>query len=328
MAPAGHGTCVDNIKESIPSTPAAACLFCRKLIKLDRHRHVVTFHSELAQLWHCPVSWCTVWKRTLQDCMDHLRKAHAVPKEVNTSNMGQWFPPWTVRREVWTEALKPSNSGISTDVLLFSGLNIGLVHHYRVFRKGAAHVSLRRDYLQQVQAFVSQAAALDQCGRPEDVDPSSASPACPKVNRLRDSDEESPAKCVVWLTRYTQLGWRTFRLTCCFPWPFLIGIRTPSCMTVDCLSLCFDSSEGPQSPLYRWVAYVVEPGCTSGEGGVGGGTDLSASGIQCGLADVAVPRSGAGDTGCVFPGLRATSVSGTAPFGELSAYDRLFLDIF
>ena len=61
--------------------------------------------------------------------MDHLRKAHAVPAEVRTSNMGQWFPPWTVRREVWTNALKPCNSGISTDVLLFSELGHALVHH-------------------------------------------------------------------------------------------------------------------------------------------------------------------------------------------------------
>ena len=67
--------------------------------------------------------------------MDHLRKAHAVPKEVKTANMGQWFPPWTVRRQVWTNALKPGNSGISTDVLLFSGLNISLVNHYIVLQK-------------------------------------------------------------------------------------------------------------------------------------------------------------------------------------------------
>ena len=129
--------------------------------------------------------------------MDHLRKAHAVPKEVKTADMGQWFPPWTAWREVWTDALKPGNSGNSTDVLLFSGLNLGLVHHYIVFQKGAAHVSLRRDYLQQVRVFVSQAAALVQCGWPEDVSPSPTTPACsgsPKLVRQRDSDEESLRK--------------------------------------------------------------------------------------------------------------------------------------
>ena len=65
-----------------------------------------------------------------------------VPAAVRTSNMGQWFPPWTVRLEAWTDALKPCNSGISTDVLLFSELGHALVHHYRVFQRGTAHVSL------------------------------------------------------------------------------------------------------------------------------------------------------------------------------------------
>ena len=55
--------------------------------------------------------------------------------------------------------------------------------------------------------------------------------------------------------------------------------------------------------------------------------DLSNSGIKCGLTDVAIPISDAGDTGCVFPGLRAASVSGTALCGELSADDRRFPDI-
>ena len=65
-------------KNRYRSTPVAACSFCRKWIKLDMH-HVVTFH---------------------------LCKAHVVPKEVKTANMGQWFPSWTVRREVWADALK------------------------------------------------------------------------------------------------------------------------------------------------------------------------------------------------------------------------------
>ena len=45
--------------------------------------------------------------------------------------------------------------------------------------------------------FVSQAAALDQCGQPEDVGLSPAVPACsgsPKVIRQCDSDEESHCK--------------------------------------------------------------------------------------------------------------------------------------
>ena len=36
-------------------------------------------HLKLAQLWRCPVSWCTVWKGTPQDLMDHIRDGHNVP---------------------------------------------------------------------------------------------------------------------------------------------------------------------------------------------------------------------------------------------------------
>ena len=65
--------------------------------------------------------------------MDHLRLAHAVPATVKVANLGKWFPPWTVSREMWCDALKPRISGMSTDVLLFSESGAPLIHHYRVF---------------------------------------------------------------------------------------------------------------------------------------------------------------------------------------------------
>ena len=40
------------------------------------------YHMELAQLWRCPVTWCTVWKGT--DCVDHMRRAHNIPSLVPT----------------------------------------------------------------------------------------------------------------------------------------------------------------------------------------------------------------------------------------------------
>ena len=55
------------------------CSECHKWIKCDMYRHVATYHLDLAQLWRCPVSWCTVWKGTPQDCMDHVRAVHDVP---------------------------------------------------------------------------------------------------------------------------------------------------------------------------------------------------------------------------------------------------------
>ena len=66
-----------------------------------------------------------MWKGTPQDCMDHLRVAHAVPTTIKSVNLGKCFPPWTVRRQTWTDILKPSNSWTSTDVLLFICLALG-----------------------------------------------------------------------------------------------------------------------------------------------------------------------------------------------------------
>ena len=52
------------------------CTFCGTLIRCDMYRHVARCHLELAQLWRCPVSWCTVWKGTHQDLMDHIRETN------------------------------------------------------------------------------------------------------------------------------------------------------------------------------------------------------------------------------------------------------------
>ena len=69
------------------------CSYCGKWIKCDMFRHVSTFHLVLGQLWRCPVSWCTVWKGTPQDCMDHVRGAHDVPSDVKSSSLDRFFPP-------------------------------------------------------------------------------------------------------------------------------------------------------------------------------------------------------------------------------------------
>ena len=99
------------------------CSFCGNRIKLDMSRNVANYHLKLAQLWRCPVSWYTIWNRTPQDCMDHLRLTHAVSAPVKTANLGKWFPPWTVRWQTWSDALNPRISAVSTDVLLHSSHN-------------------------------------------------------------------------------------------------------------------------------------------------------------------------------------------------------------
>ena len=98
----------------------APCTFCGTIIKCDMYRHVARRHLELAQLWRCPVSWCTVWRGTPQDLMDHIRDAHNMPGEFRKVSLEMLFPPWTVTRQVYAESLTAQHSGISNDVLLFS----------------------------------------------------------------------------------------------------------------------------------------------------------------------------------------------------------------
>ena len=126
------------------------------------YRHIAKFHLDLAQLLRCPVSWCTVWKGTPQDCMDHVRGVHDVPWIVKTAAMEQFVPPWIVHRQVWSDSLKAGHSGISTDILLFSDINLSLVHHYRVHKRGLLHIAFRKDYLSKLRALLPVPVAQPQ----------------------------------------------------------------------------------------------------------------------------------------------------------------------
>ena len=110
------------------------------------YRHVARRHLELAQLWRCPVSWCTVWRGTPQDLMDHIRDGHNVPGEISLEML---FPPWTVTRQLYAESLTAQHSGILNDVLLFSEVGLPLVHHYRMHRIGRPHAAFRGQYMAQ-----------------------------------------------------------------------------------------------------------------------------------------------------------------------------------
>ena len=182
-------------KKRYRGTQADGCSFCGKTIKLDMCRHVSNYHLELVQLRRCPVLWCTIWKGTPQDCMDHLRLAHAVPASVRTAHLGKWFPPWTIKCQTWSDTLNPHISGVSTDVLLFSECGTPLVHHYRVFARGISHISLRGSYLANLRIFITQSEAVGRWRH--DKDPAQLSPIhrgldSPRSIRQRDSDEESP----------------------------------------------------------------------------------------------------------------------------------------
>ena len=74
-------------REWFGSTQSGKCTTCGKHIQMNLGKHVALYHMELAQLWRCPVSWCTVWKGTVQDCMDHMRRAHDIPPLVKAANL-------------------------------------------------------------------------------------------------------------------------------------------------------------------------------------------------------------------------------------------------
>ena len=47
-------------RERFGSTQSGKCTTCGKHTQMNLGKHVALYHMELAQLWRCPVSWCTV----------------------------------------------------------------------------------------------------------------------------------------------------------------------------------------------------------------------------------------------------------------------------
>ena len=137
------------------------------------YRHVARFHLDLAQLWRCPCPGARCGRAMPQDCMDHVRGAHDVPWVVKSASIEQFVPPWTVRRQVWSDSLKAGHSGILTDVLLFSDINLSLVHHYRIHMRGLPHIAFRKNYMARLRALLPPAVAQS---REEMLSPVSSGP--------------------------------------------------------------------------------------------------------------------------------------------------------
>ena len=176
------------------------CSYCNKLIKCDMYRHVSTYHLDLAQLWRCPVSWCTVWKGAPQDCMDHVRGPHDVPWDIKSASLEKVVLPWTVWRQVWTDSLAANHSGISTDILLVSDIHLSLTHHYRVHKRGLPHIAFRSDYLARLCGSVSQAAGQS---RHDTISPVASSPVSSHYARSAEQESET--------SRLTRRGRRRMR---------------------------------------------------------------------------------------------------------------------
>ena len=76
-------------------------------------------------------------------------------------------PPWTVRRQLWTDSLRIEHSGISTDMLLFSEVGMPLTQHYRVYKGGLPHAVFRTDYLSCLRSLLPSPGGADT--PPDDV---------------------------------------------------------------------------------------------------------------------------------------------------------------
>ena len=96
--------------------------------------------------------------------MDHIRGAHDVPWENKSASLEKYLPPWTVMQKVWSDSLVAQHSGILTDVLLFSDINLSLVHHYRIHKRGLPHIAFRRNYMSQLCALLPLPAVLPAVG--------------------------------------------------------------------------------------------------------------------------------------------------------------------
>ena len=166
----------------------AACEFCGTMIRCNMYRHVACCHLELAQLWRCPVSWCTVWKGAPQDLMDHVRGSHKVPEVVQHIKLEMLIPPWMVTRQVYMDSLTSRHSGISNDILLFSDIGLSLTYHYRVHRRGVPHVTFRRNYMSQLRALLPLPAVPLTEGRSPDLGSSSVGDS---LDVMTDSSQPS-----------------------------------------------------------------------------------------------------------------------------------------
>ena len=101
------------------------------------------------------MTWCTVWKGTLQDCVDHMRRAHDVPPLVK-ANLSRWLPPWTVTKEQWSSMTRSAVSGIAVDTLLISRIGVPLFHRYRVFDRPGTHAELCGTCMQRRHTFLEK----------------------------------------------------------------------------------------------------------------------------------------------------------------------------
>ena len=134
-----HGPDMERLRRGARHQPDRAfrhnapgfCPVCEVWIEPALDVHMSNVHLEMAQLWRCPVEWCTVWKGSVRACQDHLSERHGGSSLFGLKNVS---PPWTVSRHIWQMALRPDISGVAVDARLFHEAGCRLVHRYQVFK--------------------------------------------------------------------------------------------------------------------------------------------------------------------------------------------------
>ena len=107
------------------------------------------------------LDWCTTWKGSPQDYLEHVRSGHDAPWVSKTASIEKYAPPWTVRRQLWTDSLRIEHSGISTDMLLFSEVGMPLTQHYHVYKGGLPHAVFRTDYMARLRSLLPSPGGTD-----------------------------------------------------------------------------------------------------------------------------------------------------------------------
>ena len=129
-------------------------------VHTDLDAHMIACHLELAQLWRCPVEWCTMWKGSVRACLEHLAEKYGGTTLEATTNIAKFFPPWTVTRSVWHAALRPHMSGVAVDALLFHEAGRHLVHRYRVYKDPFPHPALQDGVIPRLLSCVCRTMAI------------------------------------------------------------------------------------------------------------------------------------------------------------------------
>ena len=164
--------------------------------------------------------------------------------EIKT-NVAQFFPPWTVTRDIWHDALRPDVSGVAVDALLFHEAGSRLVHRYRVYKDPFPHPALRHRVIPRLLSCVCRAMAIARLTHLRISIPSSgAPPGQVPVECFPEAADSATLANIVELVP-------SCRHVCKYPYQGLIGDSR------NCLYYCQPSCQTHHPNQHPWPAGPV-----------------------------------------------------------------------